>query len=284
MKYNELDLTAFLPDGQPLNEADRVESKGYINAFFLRAFEWWYEKKAHYAISYAAPYSLDACMACTQAELQRFIEEGGQPFYSGNSIETNARFAHAIYTQQVGTSGRVDSVVKYILNNSDVSGRVSYDGLPPHYYNIIASGDLTASTLTPEVMSRIEALLNDLAPVTEKINGVVLEQTTNIELGITDIYCDSARFCEIELDIPERILYLFHTIDTVDGTESQLNNPPDLSEIDKGGTMFTSGRTLEDTELINNYQTVDKGGTIFNGAKSINIVQSQYGFGTVDKT
>lgn len=203
MKYNELDLTAFLPDGQPLNEENHVESNGYINAFFLRAFEWWYGKFAHYAKSYAAPYSLDACMACTQAELQQFIEEGGQPFYAGNSVETNALFAHAIYTQPVGTAGRVDSVVKYILNNADVHGRVDYTGLPPHYYNVIASGDLTASTLTPEIMARIDALLDELAPVTEKINGVVLEQTTNVELGITDIYCDSARFCEIELDIPE---------------------------------------------------------------------------------
>jgi hypothetical protein len=48
--------------------------------------------------------------------------------------------------------------------------------------------------------------------------------------------------------------------------------------------MFTNGRTLEDIELINNYQTVDKGGTMFNGAKSISMVQSQYGFGTIDKT
>lgn len=209
MRYDELDLTQLLPDGQPLNEENHVENRGYINAFFLRAFEWWYREFAHYAKSYAAPYSLDACMACTQSELQRFIEEAGCIFYNGNSIETNATFTNSLYTIPLGTDGIINAITQYIFNSRAVTGTVDYTGLQAHHYRIIAEGELESGEITPEVMARFDAILNNFVPVTEKIDGFTLREAVELTANLTDIAVNPLRCCEIELEIPEPTEFAF---------------------------------------------------------------------------
>lgn len=65
---------------------------------------------------------------------------------------------------------------------------------------------------------------------------------------------------------------IFNVIDTVTGEDTQLSNPPSIKLIDKGGTMFTSNRTLVNIEPNNNYPLVDKGGTMFTSNKQLETI------------
>jgi len=268
MRYNELNLIPLLPDGQPVNEESHVESRGYINAFFLRAFEWWYGKFSHYALSFAAPYNLEACMACNQAELQKFIEEAGVRFYNTNATATNAAFANALFTIPWGTPPMVEAFAKYILNSPNTTGSVDYNGLPPHHYTLLLDGELDAAELTPEILTRISDAANDLAPVTEKLDGVVLTEAAPIAGNITDIAARALRICEVELEIPVIAPQLFFTINKTTGAETVGNGIFEPVLTPKGGEVFESNKTPRLISYQTDELSVPKGGEVFDGEKT----------------
>ena len=44
MKFYEIDLTQIIPYGIPLNSESHVEYTDYINEFFLRGFQNWFNR------------------------------------------------------------------------------------------------------------------------------------------------------------------------------------------------------------------------------------------------
>lgn len=269
MRYDKLDLKTLCPDGQPLNESTHVEKTGYINAFFLNGFEQWYAGIQNLALSFAAPYSLEACMACNANELQKFIEEAGSRYYQSNSHVTNATFAHALYTTAPGTPKMVDATVKYILDSPLVHGQVSYEGLPPHHYSIIIEGELETGEVTNEVIERITDLANDFAPVTEKLESIDLTETTTASMNVTNIALTQARYCEVEVQMPEAAPNFFFTINRTTGAETQGVGLFEPEPVPCGGTAFDGARTPTDQDLgTENVVSVQAGGAIFDGNRT----------------
>mgnify|MGYP003289594089 CR=1 FL=1 len=169
MKYDELDLHNLLPYGIPLNTADHVEPTGYINDFFLIGFTTQYEVIQYFAPGCSAPYSLEANRICDDSVLQRFIEEAGAEYYPVDH-EILAQFTQKLYTIPLGTPAIVDALVKYACDNDDVTGKIEATTVP-HVYDIAVSGDIVGSSLTADVVSRLEGNLDNLLPVSEQWHG-----------------------------------------------------------------------------------------------------------------
>ena len=178
MKYNELNLKAFVPHGIPLNESNNVVQRRAINAYNLKAFEDWFKGVQDFIRSFQAPYSIEACTACSNEELQRFIEEAGASYYLVNH-DISAEFVKDLYTTPVGSIAIINSLVKYVCNNSDVTGSILQTE-EPHVYDVSVSGDIIGSDFSTSVVNRLIENLNNLVPVSEKWRGFIFTEKDTI--------------------------------------------------------------------------------------------------------
>lgn len=181
MKYNELDLTKLIPNGLTLNESNKVERRNHINLWFLKAFEAWYKTIQDIAISMNSPMSLEACMNCTDDELNAFLDEYGAEISSTLTHEVKARFVHALATTRMGTADMLDAIVKFSFNNNNVEGSAFYEGCNPHEFKVLAEGDVISGDLTDTSAERLISNLDKYNLVTEKLKGisVIQDETTS---------------------------------------------------------------------------------------------------------
>lgn len=191
MRYNELDLTKMCPRGIPINTGDKSVKTRAINEYFLKGFEAWCDPLLHYAMSVQAPFSLEACMACSVDELKTLIEGEGLEYYPTNDHDTTASLLYTIATSGFGTENRIDAIVKYACNNMNVTGVASYEGMPVYHYALTIEGDLTIGECTPSILARINHNLNELAPAHmrfARINFIEDDETRSyVGIRVSDI-------------------------------------------------------------------------------------------------
>lgn len=178
MKYDELDLHQLLPYGIPVNDTDHVESKNFINDFFLMGMQNWYKGIQSFAPGCSAPYSLEGNLLCDDRILQRFIEESNLSYYNVNH-NILAKFVHDLYTAPLGTQALLTSLVQYASNNANVSAEAILSD-QPHIYNIHVSGDIVGSDFTNQVIARLNESLNTVLPASEKWNGFTFTEEDEI--------------------------------------------------------------------------------------------------------
>lgn len=189
MKYNELDLNYFIPDGLRVNDSDIIEKRNAINTFFLRAFELWYRNNLQdHTINVQAPYSMEALMACSDLELDTFLEELGAHNYAvdletpAESVhEAKAAFVYALKTCGYGTVELIDAIVKFAFNRDSVRSFVDYENCPDHHFNLDIRGDVSSIDIMDTIKSRIIYNLNKYNLVTEKLLGVNLMDLVEAE-------------------------------------------------------------------------------------------------------
>ena len=176
MKYNELQLDRLTPDGLPLNDSAAIVSRGAINIFFLRAFEAFYSSFQDEAIATQAPYSLEACLACSDDELNGFLTDAGASVFSPCEHEIKARFANALAVSSLCSDALLDELVKFAFGRRSVSGCAVYDGCAPYHFKIRISGDVTNSDISRVVGERINSNVNLFNTCTEKLDAIEIEQ------------------------------------------------------------------------------------------------------------
>lgn len=187
MKYYNIDLTQFVPYGISLNSTDMVEYKNHINEFFLRGFEKWYNQLftvkdgnlvRDYARSCAAPHSLSACKYCTDAELERYIQDEGFVYYPENDHDINAKFVYDLTTYQRRTKDYLRSIAQYISNNINVDIELLYDNCPEYEYNLRLHGDIVGSTDISVMIARLLNHLTVLSTAHTKLKGIEFVETS----------------------------------------------------------------------------------------------------------
>lgn len=176
MRYNELNLERLTPDGLPLNDSAALVSRGAINHFFLKAFEAFYSTLKAEAIAAQAPFSLAACLACDDDELNGFLSEAGVAIFSPCSHDVKARMVNALAVSPLCSDDIVDALTKFAFGRSTVTGRAVYDGCAPYHFKIFISGDVTNADLSRVVGERVTANLNLFNTCTEILDGFNVEQ------------------------------------------------------------------------------------------------------------
>lgn len=171
MRFDALNLFELCPTGIPINTSPYTVKRRAINAYYLNAFGAWYASVQAFVMAAQAPYSIEACQACTDRALKQFIEERGLVYYASNTHVINAAFVWHLYTQPFGSAGWVDAITKYACNNADVVGTAEYDGCLPYHFLIGISGDLTAGEITEAVVARLNANIDALAPAHVQLEG-----------------------------------------------------------------------------------------------------------------
>lgn len=188
MKYYNIDLTQFVPYGIPLNSTDKVESRNYINEFFLRGFENWYNQLftvddvgtlvQDYSRSCAAPYSLTACKHCTDDQLEKFILGEGFIYYSTNDHDVNAKFAYDLFRYTYGTQEYLSSIAQYISNSSTVEAEILYEGYSVYEYGIRVYGNITEAENIYVMTDRILEHLKIIGTAHTRLRAVEFEDTS----------------------------------------------------------------------------------------------------------
>lgn len=173
MKYDEFDAIQFVPSFLEINGSNTVQSTGYINKFFLDAFNTFCKQIDHICISQAAPYSLESCLLCSSAVVKDLFEQWDIPLYLDNSLTTNQKYIHRVSTTPFGTPSMVDNIIKYVCDRDTVTGTSTVTSTP-HQYNVHVSGDSVGLDIN-NVITRILDQTNILMPVTETFVGFVIE-------------------------------------------------------------------------------------------------------------
>lgn len=176
MRYNELQLERLTPDGLPLNDSAQLVSRGAINKFFLNAFNAFYNSIRHEVRAAQAPFSLDACLACDDDELNDFLQEAGASVFYPLVHDIKARFVNALAVSPVCSDDIIDALTKYAFERSTVTGRAVYDGCAPYHFKILLSGDITRADLARVIGNRINANVNLFNTCTEILDGFTAEQ------------------------------------------------------------------------------------------------------------
>lgn len=196
MKFYDLDLTQLIPHGISLNSSSKVEYTNYINEFFLNGFVNWFSSSyttnpegllTDYSRSCAAPNSLNACMMCSDSQLEDSITEAGFKYYTANDHEINAKFMYDLENTKFGTEDWCTAIVQYISNTNKVFAKPVYDGYSPYHYGIYISGDITGSVNVSEIRDRLLENINSVGTAHTQIDELTVEDTgtvVNSHVGI----------------------------------------------------------------------------------------------------
>lgn len=176
MRYDDLKLERLTPDGLPLNDSAQLVSRGAINKFFLNAFDAFYNSIRHEVRAVQAPFSLDACLACDDDELNGFLQEAGAAVFYPLDHDIKARFVNALAVSQLCSDDIIDALTKYAFERSTVTGRAVYDGCAPYHFKILLSGDITRADLSSVIGERINTNVNLFNTCTEMFDGFDAEQ------------------------------------------------------------------------------------------------------------
>lgn len=176
MRYDELQLERLTPDGLPLNDSAQLVSRGAINKFFLNAFNAFYNSIRHEVRAVQAPFSLDACLACDDDELNGFLQEAGASVFYPLDHDIKARFVNALAVSPLCSDDIIDALTKYAFERSTVTGRAVYDGCAPYHFKILLYGDFTGADLSRVIGERVNANVNLFNTCTEILDGFTAEQ------------------------------------------------------------------------------------------------------------
>lgn len=187
MKFYDLDLLQLLPDGTPVNTANKVESTGYINDFFLQAFDDYYNqlfKIDHgliydYSRSCQGLYSTTCSLLSSDDELAQRILDAGLHYYNDNSHESNANFVHRMNLMQSGREDDLKHLVMYAADLFALNIDIIYEGHMPYVYGLNIYGDITASANTESILYRLLQCLTVLTPAHTKLNDITFEDVGN---------------------------------------------------------------------------------------------------------
>lgn len=221
-------------------------------------------------IAFSAPYSLQAIETLNDAELQAYYEQFGLATYYPD-ISRNARNM-MLYNEQrmfrrLGTKAAIEAMIQYIFGDNPISleiiDNLAFDSdgqlIDESLLNLY-DANITAqiASLDRFQLARIFENITKFNRDTQELRYITIryesEQTMHmscIENDIACIFYDSQVLCEWYHTVS-----LFNAIDTITGEETQFNAPPNVVEMDKVGTMFTSNKQL-DLMSVQGIETID---------------------------
>ena len=212
MKFYDLDLTQLIPHGIPLNSSSEVEYTNYINEFFLNGFTNWFSSLfttnaegllTDYSRSCAAPNSLNACMMCSDSQLEDSITEAGFKYYTANDHEINAKFMYDLENIKFGTEDWCTSIIQYVSNSKNVFAKPFYDDYAPYHYGIYISGDITGSVNVSEILDRLVENITSVGTAHTQIDELTVEDTgTIVNSHVAICIEDISRMFGVEISIP----------------------------------------------------------------------------------
>ena len=240
-------------------------------------------------LALSAPYSLPSIQALTDEELQEYYKEFGLATYYPDlprASRDRMLYDEIRLFRKLGTKAAIEAMCQYIFGDSPISLEI-IDNLAFDDNGVLTDEslldmyDAIVNIENPELsafnISRIFANLTkfnrdsqQLRYMTFRFNTDVRCPVVPIENDVACIFYDSQVLCEWYHTVS-----LFNAIDMVTGEETQFNAPPNVVEMDKGGTMFTSNRTLVNIEPNNDYPLVDKGGTMFTSNKQLETIPGE---------
>ena len=194
MKFYELDLSQLVPDGIPINVDDKTDSKGHVNDFFLQGFDDYYNQLFKvdqglvydYSRSCQGLYSTTCSLLSSDDELARRILDAGLYYYNDNSHDSNATFAQRINLMQSGREDDLKFLVMYAADMFGINIDVIYEGYQPYCYGLNIYGDITATSNTENILTRLLQCLTVLTPAHTKLKDVSFEDAG------TDLYVYAA--------------------------------------------------------------------------------------------
>lgn len=292
MKIDSLDSRRLLPAIE--TEDGPISEK---LAWACAAFDRFVKTADARRLALSAPYSLPSIQALTDEELQEYYKEFGLATYYPDlprASRDRMLYDEIRLFRKLGTKAAIEAMCQYIFGDNPISLEI-IDNLAFDDNGVLTDEslldmyDAIVNIENPELsafnISRIFANLTkfnrdsqQLRYMTFRFNTDVRCPVVPIENDVACIFYDSQVLCEWYHTVS-----LFNAIDTVTGEETQFNAPPNVVEMDKGGTMFTSPKQLVNIETNNDYPLVDKGATMLDGTKDIDAAQYSYGFGTIDK-
>lgn len=213
MKFYDLDLSQLLPDNIPLNTSSHVEYTGFINEFFLRGFHDYYNQLFNYSLglnydysrSCMGLYSRYASMLSSDNQLKDRIEDAGANFYSTNSHEAAAYFAHELATMQIGSVDALKTFIHYAANSYALNADIIYEGHQTYCYGLHLYGDITASANIEATLTRLLQLLVVFTPIHTKLEDVEFEDTaTDLNVYGAVVGDDVSYMYEAHLPVPIR--------------------------------------------------------------------------------
>lgn len=173
MRYDDFKSAQFVPSFLEINSEPIVQPIGYINKFFLDAFDVFCKQIADIATVPSAPYLLEYSLLCSSEVLADLYAQWDLPLYLDNDLETNQKYIHRVSTTPFGTPSMIDNIIKYVCDRDTVTGTSTVTSTP-HQYDIHVSGDLAGLDIN-NVITRILDQTNILMPVTETFVGFVIE-------------------------------------------------------------------------------------------------------------
>ena len=224
MKFYDLDLSQLLPDNIPLNTSSHVEYTGFINEFFLRGFHDYYNQLFNYGLglnydysrSCMGLYSRYASMLSSDNQLKDRIEDAGANFYSTNSHEAAAYFAHELATMQIGSVDALKTFIHYAANSYALNADIIYEGHQTYCYGLHLYGDITASANIEATLTRLLQLLVVFTPIHTKLEDVEFEDTaTDLNVYGAVVGDDVSYMYEAHLPVPFRERMVIGTTTTV---------------------------------------------------------------------
>lgn len=213
MKFYEIDLTQIIPYGIPLNSESHVEYSDYINEFFLRGFQNWFNRLytvedsdliRDYSRSCTAPYSLDACKFCSDSQLQTMITEAGFIYYSNNAHDINAKFVYDLAKYPFGTEAYLTTIAQYVANSGDVYAEAIYNDEMPFTYAIHIYGDITDSANVGTMSARMIENLKILGTAHTQVTDFQFEDSDSEVAAYVGCVADDVRL-NLEFTISEPV-------------------------------------------------------------------------------
>ena len=213
MKFYDLDLSQLLPDSIPINDADKLEPTGYINDFFLQGFDDYYSQLFKidqgliydYSRSCQGLYSTTCSRLSSDDELAQRILDAGLYYYNDNSHDSNAAFAQLINLMQSGREDDLKFLVMYAADMFDINIDVIYEGYQPYCYGLNIYGDITATSNTENILTRLLQCLTVLTPAHTKLNDVSFEDVgTDLNVYAAVVGDDVSYMYEAHLPVPLR--------------------------------------------------------------------------------
>lgn len=254
MKIDSLDSRRLLPAIE--TEDGQISEK---LAWACAAFDRFVKTADARRLALSAPYSLPSIQALTDEELQEYYKEFGLATYYPDlprASRDRMLYDEIRLFRKLGTKAAIEAMCQYIFGDNPISLEI-IDNLAFDDNGVLTDEslldmyDAIVNIENPELsafnISRIFANLTkfnrdsqQLRYMTFRFNTDVRCPVVPIENDVACIFYDSQVMCEWYHTVS-----LFNAIDTVTGEEIQFNAPPNVVEMDKGGTMFTSNKQLE---------------------------------------
>lgn len=279
MKFYNIDLSQITPYGIPINDNNHVEYTGYINDFFLKGFEKYFNQLfivdetekliTDYSRSCMSPVTAETCAYCTDDQLRDAITEAGFVFYSANNHDINSQFLHDINTIPFGSERYLTCIAKYISNTNLVHAYAEYNDVNPYKYSITFEGDITSSTNVELITERMIENLKIVGTAHTICTDFVFEDTGSTIGCCAGVTADDAtNEYNINLKLPREDTDIISDFLSITFTGNQALSGLPL----KGSIQLPSTYVKYNTQRYQMYDFIYLGTPIYNNNKQYPLI------------